>query len=329
MQMKNADEQLRVKQKIDRCRTSLIKWSKQQLAENKALLESIKQQIEQIMVDPRPDETRLKELNEELHSAYKAKEEFWKQRSRQLWLNLGDKNTGFFHATTKKRKALNKFSVLEGEDGVPVYKEEAITSTIESYFQTMFTPMDRNGFEIEAIISELIPTLVSEEQNKRLIIIPETEEIKEALFSIHPGKAPGPDGFSACFFQSNWRVVGEDIVKEVQDFFLYGVMPRTVNETHIRLIPMIMSPMKLADYRPIALCNVLYKIISKLLARRIQPLLMVLVSECQSAFVPKRAISDNVLITHEILHYLKTSKARTHCYMAVKSDMSKAYDRLE
>ena len=106
-------------------------------------------------------------------------------------------------------------------------------------------------------------------------------------------------------------------------------MPRTINETHVRLIPKGREAKKVLDYRPIALCNVYYKVISKILTRRLQPLLKNAIAETQSAFVPKRAISDNVLITHEVLHYLKTSKAQTHCSMAIKTDMSKAYDMLE
>lgn len=98
-----------------------------------------------------------------------------------------------------------------------------------------------------------------------------------------------------------------------------------MSETHIRLIPKIHAPKRVADYRPIALCSVYYKIISKLLSRRLQPVLSSVVSENQSAFVPGRAISDNVLITHETLHFLKTSMAE----MVIKSDMSKAYDRME
>lgn len=123
--------------------------------------------------------------------------------------------------------------------------------------------------------------------------------------------------------------MGDDVVKEIQSFFQSGCMPKTVNETHLRLIPEILSPKKVADYMLIALCNVSYKIISKLLAKQIQPLLSELISETQSAFVIKRVISDNVLITHDLLHYFKTSKANKQCYMAIKTYMSKAYDRLE
>lgn len=75
-------------------------------------------------------------------------------------------------------------------------------------------------------------------------------------------------------------------------------MQGTINETHLRLTPKIISPRKVADYRHIALYNVSYKIISKLLAKRLQPLVGDLINETQSAFVPKRAISDNVFITH-------------------------------
>lgn len=106
-------------------------------------------------------------------------------------------------------------------------------------------------------------------------------------------------------------------------------MPRTLNHTHVRLIPKTTEAQTVADYRPIALCNVYYKIISKLLGNRLKKVLPDLISENQSAFVHDRAITNNILISHEVLHYLKTSTASKRYSMAVKTDMSKAYDRLE
>lgn len=111
--------------------------------------------------------------------------------------------------------------------------------------------------------------------------------------------------------------------------FRTSTLHHNVNETFVRLIPKIQAPKKAADYKPIALCNVYFKIISKILTQRLKPLLHKLVSDNQSAFLARRAIADNVLITHETLHFLKTSGAIKNCSMAVKTDMSKAYDRVE
>lgn len=144
-----------------------------------------------------------------------------------------------------------------------------------------------------------------------------------------PDKASGSDRFSASFFHTNWDIVGSTITSKVQGFFVTSILPNNINHAHVRLIPKIQSPKKVADYRPIALCNVYYKIISKILTRRLQLILDDIISENESAFVPGRAITDNILITHEVLHFLKTSSAKKHCSMAVKTDMSKSYDRVE
>ena len=101
------------------------------------------------------------------------------------------------------------------------------------------------------------------------------------------------------------------------------------NETHVRLIPKTRGAKTVADYRPIALCSTHYKIIAKVLTSRLQPVLQAIISKNQSAFVMGRTISDNVLITHEVLHYLQTSRASVQSSMAVKTDRSKAYDRIE
>lgn len=154
-------------------------------------------------------------------------------------------------------------------------------------------------------------------------------EIKEALFAIHADKALGVDGFSASFFQTNWSVVGPSIICEIQAFFSSWILPSSMNVTYVRLIPKMIGVKSVADYRPIVLCNVYFKIILKLLSLRLKSVLNSIISENQSVFISGRAIFDNILITHEVLHYLKTSQAKKRCSMAVKTDMSKAYDRVE
>ncbi|CAA7050644.1 unnamed protein product [Microthlaspi erraticum] len=278
------------------------------------------------MVSPLSNQNLISEINNEQQAAYRAEESFWKQRSRQLWLALGDKNTEYFHAAAKGRKTINKFSVIVDEENNVVYEEEKITKVITDFYTDLFTSQEG---ECHETVWKALEPRITEEMNEKLTQTPTAEEVREACFSIHPGKAPGPDGFSACFFQSNWSVVKEKVTAEIQEFFTSRTLPLHINATHVRLIPKITSPKRVADYRPIALCNVYFKIISKILTLRLQPVLNEIVTENQSAFVPQRAISDNVLITHETLLYLKTSKAKVRCYMAVKTDMSKAYDRIE
>ena len=97
----------------------------------------------------------------------------------------------------------------------------------------------------------------------------------------------------------------EDIVKAVGSFFHSGNLLRTINETIISLIPKVDNPVVLTNFRPISLCTVLYKIISKILANRMKRVLKHCISPSQSAFDPGRQILDDVIIAHEILHFLK------------------------
>lgn len=167
------------------------------------------------------------------------------------------------------------------------------------------------------------------EMNETLIAILDDLEIKKVVFAIHGDKAPSPDDFSANFYQGFWEIIGGEVCHEIKEFFVSGKIQRRFNKTHVRLTPKIKSPKTVMDYRPIALCSTHYKIIAKILCKRLKPLLPTIVSPHQSAFVAGRSISDNVLITHEILHYLRTSSAKKHCSMDIKTDMSKTYDRLE
>ncbi|XP_018479302.1 uncharacterized protein LOC108850231 [Raphanus sativus] len=288
--------QLSVEGRLTLCRRAICTWSKKFHESSQKALEETKEKLEAALLNTNPDEELIHELNMKLLHLYKAEESFWQQRSRQLWLVLGDSNTGYFHAVAKGRSARNKFSVITDDRGVHVYEEEEISKVISAYYSKLFQSCPFDG---QHTISEALQPCITKEQNEKLIMMPQAKEIKEATFAIHADKAPGPDGFSASFFQSNWEVVGPAVVKEIQIFFASGILAPSINKTHVRLIPKISGAQRVEDYRPIALCNIFYKIISKLLSIRLKTVLSSIISENQSAFVPGRAIADNVLITHE------------------------------
>lgn len=150
-----------------------------------------------------------------------------------------------------------------------------------------------------------------------------------ALSNMHPLKAPGPDGYGACFFQSHWGTVGPSVRQAVLKFLNLGIFDSSINYTFLALIPRTINASNVGDYRPISLCNALYKIIAKVLTNRLKQVLPGVISQQQSAFLPGRLITDNILVAYEALHTMATRVKGKKAYMAMKLDMSKAYDRME
>jgi hypothetical protein len=178
-------------------------------------------------------------------------------------------------------------------------------------------------------VLQWVPSKVSSVMNNMLDAPFEMSEIKTALFEMYPTKAPGPDGFPAHFFQRNWGLCGAEVTQAVLRVLSGEESPNVVNKTFIVMIPKVASPEELGQFRPISLCNVIYKIASKVAANRLKKVLPDIISEEQSTFVPGRPITDNIITAYECLHFMKRNKAKKHRYCALKLDMRKAYDRVE
>ncbi|XP_018463709.1 uncharacterized protein LOC108834892 [Raphanus sativus] len=205
-------------------------------------------------------------------------------------------------------------------------KEKAKGDVAVKFYSDLFKSSNPPPFAVS--FHDMHPR-VTDQMNEELTKPVSVQEVQEALFSINPSKAPGPDGMSALFYQKFWSIVQAQVVREVQRFFEEGILPKEWNYTHLCLIPKIQDPESISDLRPISLCSVMYKIISKVMAKRIVPVLQVIISPTQSAFVSERLMTYNITIAHEMIHSLGDSQDCNSDKMVVKTDMSKAYDRVE
>lgn len=141
--------------------------------------------------------------------------------------------------------------------------------------------------------------------NTRLMVGIQPKEVREAIQQMYHIKAPDLDGISLVFYQQYWDVIGKDVTDAVLTTPNMGNLPSSLNHTFITLISKKKDPKKDFDYRPISLCNVLYKIIAKVLANCLKIVLPYVISKTQNAFVLNKLITDNVLVAFELMHHLQ------------------------
>ncbi|CAH9109059.1 unnamed protein product [Cuscuta epithymum] len=250
---------------------------------------------------------------------------FWKQRAKEFWLRDGDTNTRFFHNAVRHRRRINKIRGLRDLQGAWITDRESMKQMVQGYFDILFS----TSLSTNPMVDMSGAARVSEAQNRALLRPITVEEVRKATFGMHPDKSPGPDGMNSGFFQNYWNIVGNDVVDFCVNCFEHGQIPLAVNQTNLVLVPKKTKPESMGDWRPIALCNVVYKIFSKVLANRMKGILNDIICENQSAFAPGRNIIDNVVIAFETHHYLKCKRQGKEGFVALKLDMSKAYDRVE
>ena len=217
----------------------------------------------------------------------------WRQRSRLEWLQTGDKNTRYFHCRATQRRRRNRILQLKDSTGSWVTHQTQVPHVFINFYKDLFT--SANPSQIEQVV-EKIPRVVTSEMNHHLTKNFMPMEVLEAVKQMSPIKSPGPDGFPPIFYQKYWHIIGEDVSHAVLTCLNSGKILKAINHTHITLIPKVKNPESVADFRPISLCNVIYKIISKVLTNRLKSILPQIVSESQSAFVPGRLITDNIFL---------------------------------
>jgi len=138
--------------------------------------------------------------------------------------------------------------------------------------------------------------------------------------------APGYDGFNLKCIKHVWPVIGAEFSNCVRQFFEEGKLPKALNTTWVTLIPKKKSAVDIADFRPISMVGSIYKVIAKVLSRRLKEVMPVLIGQAQTAFMTGRQILDGALIANEVVSWLKKHKKGG---TLLKLDFQKAYDTID
>ncbi|KAG7578379.1 Reverse transcriptase domain [Arabidopsis thaliana x Arabidopsis arenosa] len=222
------------------------------------------------------------------------------------------------------RQAINHIHFLQDDAGNRIDSQSGIQAHCAGFFEDLLGSDVPPALFIQSDLDALLDFECSSSQRDYLGADFSLKEIKDAFFSLPRNKTSGPDGYSAEFFVSCWSVVGHEVSSAILEFFRSGSLLKQWNATSLVLIPKIQNAAKVSDFRPISCLNTLYKVVSKLLANRLKSVLSDVISHSQSAFMPGRSLSENVLLASEIVQGYNRKNISQRAMLKV--DLRKAFD---
>ncbi|KAF7129888.1 hypothetical protein RHSIM_Rhsim10G0112100 [Rhododendron simsii] len=295
----------RVCKKLRRCKEELKDWSRQKFGNLRIRIATTKEKLLEVQkrleYGFNTDIMALERtLIKQLEDLWQKDAMYWHQRSRIKWLQMGDKNSRFFHLSTIQQGQRNQIMRLKDRDGVWRKGNKEIAGLVKLHFKELYQGPPARDF---ADVISLVDSIVSTKCNANLVKEISREEVKNVVLQMGALKAPGSNGFPGLLYQTYWDTIGDDVFNAVRSFFQDGVMPAEMNQTNVTLI-------------------------LRFLIRRLQPYMNEIITEHQSAFIPGRQIQDNIIVAHKVFHFLRNKKVGSKASLAVKLDLNKAYDRV-
>jgi hypothetical protein len=253
------------------------------------------------------EEDKLLVLEKEKRKLFllKQEEETWRQKSRINWLASGDRNTKFFHAYANSRKQVNAIWDITKEDGSVVTSQQGIQKEAIGYFQNLFKAQENLTISNQLAVIKEYPRIFSEEEGLKVVEPVTLSELLATLKGFTVSKSPGPDGWTVEFFLAFFDLLGNELLEAVEESRQKGRVVGALNATFLALIPKRDKPDTFEGFRPISLCNLAYKIITKIIASRIKASLSTGISKEQFGFLEGRQISDAIGVAQEALHSIK------------------------
>ena len=250
-----------------------------------------------------------------------CKQEYWKKRCTARWAKLNSENTSYFHAMATIRYRHNVISSLVREDGSVATNHHEKAGILRQTFK------DRLGSTIPIDPSFDFSAHLAHHQGLEALSSKFTHaEIDAAVADLPIDKAPGPDGFNGLFIKICWPIIKFDFYRLCDEFWEGAVNLQSINDAFITLIPKISSPVGPNDYRPISLLNSSFKLLTKLLANRLQKKILDIVHANQYGFLKSRTIQDCVAWAYEYIHQVKQTGRPA---VILKLDFAKAFDTIE
>lgn len=265
-------------------------------------------------------EKRVKALIKKRYSDLSVLEEdIWRQRAKLRWEIHGDKSTKFFHAYASAKKARNMIGGIEQRGRLHTNQRDKARIFREFYMDLMGK---QEQVQTVANWSELYPIRKDLDDLSNDIT---EEEIKMVITSWPNNKAPGPDGLTGEFYKAFMHALLPDLKKVIHTVTTQPVSLAPLNSSYITLLPKTENPTKPQDFRPISLIHSVQKIVSKVLANRLQGKIGQLVHESQTGFIKGRHITEGFVYAQEMLHYSRKNKIPLAIF---KADIHKAFDTL-
>eukprot|EP00253_Pinus_taeda_P021713 PITA_21713 len=316
------------REKIQALRISAKEWQIRKIKKDCRDLSSIQTELESLSSSSSwssmsfDKKNKIRELSMRKNDLLLKEELSWRLKSRALWLKEGDRNSKFFHSFANARwKSISIWNIRDS-GGNLLSSQEEIAKEATSFFQNQYK-RGHSSLHDMFWAAESVPTMFDPQAYEDFIKPVSEDELLSAMKAFKKDRSPGSDGWPIEFFIHFYDLFKRDLLRMVEASRMSGHIHSSLSSTFIALIPKKKESASLHDFRPISLCNSLFKIISKIIAVRLKPALNHFISRDQHAFLKDRNIWDAVAMTQECLYTMATNKSEAAIY---KIDLKKAFD---
>lgn len=204
------------------------------------------------------------------------------------WVDEGDLNTKYFHCLVNQRRNINSIWELDGLDGAKIIRQQQLKKEAERYFKDFFMALGNISIINHLRVVHNYPRFLSEVEGRKVAGLFTLNELMVVLVGFSKSRRPGPDGWIMEFFLAFFDLVGQDLLVMLEESRIKGHVSRDLNATFLAVISKCDNPASFINFRPIYLCNLVYKVILNIIANQIKPILSKFVSKEQFGFLENR-----------------------------------------